>query len=188
MISPERKSVTSEVAGSSPVVPATSFQSLTSLINKRFLPCLRRCYSSCYSFRRKLLICFHLSEENDLAVVPSTLCLAKWILAEFLRIAWNPDREVIAETIANIVQLQHSLIHELDGKPLVLQTGITAREEVLLLLGHASTNRLTRAQLRDAARQKPVTLNAAITKMLAAKELRTADDGALALTRMGSVR
>ena len=79
----------------------------------------------------------------------------------------------------------HALIHELDGKPLVLQTGITAREEVLLLLSPASTNRLTRAQLRDAARQKPVTLNAAITKMLAAKELRTADDGALALTPNG---
>ena len=63
----------------------------------------------------------------------------------------------------------HALIHELDGKPLVLQTGITAREEVLLLLSPASTNRLTRAQLRDAARQEPVTLNAAITKMLAAK-------------------
>jgi hypothetical protein len=132
--------------GFEPRRPRHSFQSLTSLINKRFLLCLRRCSS---------------------------------------RIAWNADREVIAETIANIVQLQHSLIHEPDGKPLVLQTGITAREEVL---GHASANRLTRAQLRDAARQKPATLNAAITKMLAAKELRTADDGALALTRMGSVR
>jgi hypothetical protein len=30
-----------------------------------------------------------------------------------------------------------------------------------------------------------VTLNAAVTKMLAAKELRTADDGALALTPNG---
>lgn len=129
----------------------------------------------------------HVSPTYTANYMDSMLVLhvAKWIFAEFLRLAWNADREVIAETISNIVQLQHALIHELDGKPLVLEQGITAREEILLLLGHASANRLSRVELREAAHQKPVTLNAAITKMLVAKEIRTADDGALALTPNG---
>jgi len=91
-----------------------------------------------------------------------------------------------AETIAQIVQLQHTLIHELDDKPLVLQPGIPAREEILLLIGNANTNRLSRAALRHRApHQKPATLNAAVTKLLASKELRAADNGDLALTPNG---
>jgi hypothetical protein len=45
------------------------------------------------------------------------LHVGKWMFAEFLRLAWTADKQVIAETIAQIVQLQHTLIHELDGKP-----------------------------------------------------------------------
>ena len=130
----------------------------------------------------------HISPTYTANYMDSMLVLhvGKWIFAEFLRLAWSADRKVIADTIANIVQLQHALIHELDGKPLVLQTGISAREEILLLLGHASANRLSRAELRERApNQKPATLNTAITKMLATKELRTADDGALVLTPNG---
>ncbi|WP_096603080.1 hypothetical protein [Calothrix sp. NIES-2100] len=61
---------------------------------------------------------------------------SKWIFAEFLSLVWNQDRKVVAETIAQIVQLEHSIIHELDGKPLVLSRDISATDEVLLLLYH----------------------------------------------------
>ena len=45
----------------------------------------------------------HVSPNYTANYMDSMLVLhvAKWILAEFLRIAWNADREVIAETIAN---------------------------------------------------------------------------------------
>ena len=129
----------------------------------------------------------HISPLYTANYMDSMLVLhaGKWIIAEFLRLAWNADREVIAETIAQLVQLQHTLIHELDGKPLVLQPSIPARQEVLLLVGHAGNNRLSRTALREHAHQKTGTLNAAITKMLAARELRTTDDGELALTPNG---
>ena len=54
----------------------------------------------------------------------------KWILAELLRLAWNSDRDTVAEVIAQLVQLEHSLVHELDGKPLVLARGISAPDEI----------------------------------------------------------
>jgi hypothetical protein len=130
----------------------------------------------------------HISPVYTANYMDSMLVLhaCKWIFADFLRLAWKKDQRVIAETIAQIVQLQHTLIHELDGKPLVLQPGIPAREEILLLVGNASTNRLSRVALRErASHQKPATLNAAITKLLASKELRTAENGDLALTPNG---
>ena len=68
------------------------------------------------------------------------LHVRKWMFAEFLRLAWTADKQVIADTIAQIVQLQHTLIHELDGKPLVLARGIPAADEILLLLNHAPGN------------------------------------------------
>ena len=130
----------------------------------------------------------HISPVYTANYMDSMLVLhaSKWIFADFLRLAWKRDQHVIAETIAQVVQLQHTLIHELDGKPLVLQPGIPAREEILLLIGNASSNRLSRAALRERAPyQKPATLNAAITKLLASKELRTAENGDLALTPNG---
>ena len=117
------------------------------------------------------------------------LHVGKWILAEFLRLAWNKDRQVIAETISRIVQLEHSLIHELDGKPLVLARGISAKEEVLLLLNHAPGNRLTRELLRDqAAGQKPTNVNTAVSRLIKDKEIRPTETNEVALTPLGQIR
>lgn len=103
------------------------------------------------------------------------LHLGKWLFSEFLRLAWNKDRRVIAEAIARIVRLEHSLIHELDGKPLVLKVGISARDEVLLLLNHATSNRLSRTALREQAAQKPQNIMSAVSKMIKDKEIRIVD-------------
>jgi hypothetical protein len=68
----------------------------------------------------------------------------KWLLAEVLRLAWNKDRTVVAAVIEQLVQLETALVHELDGRPLVLAKDVSAPEEVLLLLFHAPNNRLSR--------------------------------------------
>jgi hypothetical protein len=117
------------------------------------------------------------------------LHVGKWIFAEFLRLAWTADKQVIAATIAQIVQLQHTLIHELDGKPLVLTRGIPAADEILLLLNHAPGNRLSRTVIRQyAPLQKAPTLNAAIAKLITNREIREEDNGELALTPGGQYR
>lgn len=110
---------------------------------------------------------------------------AKWILAEFLRLAWRKDEETIAATIAQLVQLDHSLIHELDGNPLVLARGIPATEEVLLLLNHAPGNRLKPSELQQqAANQKANNVSTAINRLIKKKEIRRAADE-VALTPNG---
>jgi hypothetical protein len=117
------------------------------------------------------------------------LHVGKWMFAEFLRLAWTADKQIIADSIAQIVQLQHTLIHELDGKPLVLASGISAADEILLLLNHAASNRLSRASIRQyAPLQKAPTLNAAITRLIANREVRQEDNGEVALTPRGQNR
>ncbi len=130
----------------------------------------------------------HISPVYDANYMDSMMVLhvGKWLFAEFLRIAWNQDRQVIAETIDRIVQLEHSLIHELDGKPLVLALGIPAPDEVLLLLNHAAGNRLTRAAIRQqAANQKSATVNAAVVRLIKTKEIRQVEGEEVALTPRG---
>lgn len=123
------------------------------------------------------------ANEMDSVLV---LHVGKWIFSEFLRLAWNKDRQVIADAIARIVRLEHSLIHELDGKPLVLVKGISAPYEVLLLLNHATGNRLTRAQLREqATRQKPNNVNVAVTRLIKDKAIRDVGGDEVALTPIG---
>jgi len=129
----------------------------------------------------------HISRHYNANYMESMLVLyaAKWILAEFLRLAWIKDEETIAATIAQLVQLDHSLIHELDGIPLVLARGISATEEVLLLLNHAPGNRLTPSQLQQqASNQKPSNVSTAINRLLDKKDIRRMADG-LALTPNG---
>lgn len=133
----------------------------------------------------------HISPIYTANYMDSMLILhaGKWMLAEFLRLAWTADKQIIADTIAQIVQLQHTLIHELDGMPLVLATGIPAADEILLLLNHAADNRLSRASVREyAPLQKTPTLNAAITKLIANREIRQEANGELALTPRGQHR
>jgi len=133
----------------------------------------------------------HISPTYTANELDSVLVLhvGKWIFAEFLRLAWNKDRQVIAEAISRIVQLEHSLVHELDGKPLVLAKGISAPEEILLLLNHAPGNRLTREALREqAANQKPQNITVAISRLIKDKEIRPSSSDEVALTPVGQAR
>ena len=116
----------------------------------------------------------HISPDYTANYMDSMLIVhgGKWIFSEFLNLSWNQDRKYVASLIEQIVQLEHSLIHELDGKPLVLAKDIPAPDEMLLLLNHAPSNRLTRYKLRQYAHQKPANINAAINRKIAAKEVR----------------
>lgn len=128
---------------------------------------------------------FYSANELDSVLV---LHIGKWLISEFLRLAWNKDRQIIAETIQRIVRLEHSLIHELDGKPLVLAKDISAKEEILLLLNHATGNCLSKNALRDLAHQKATNVSVSISRMIKDKEVRTNDDGDIVLTPSGQKR
>jgi hypothetical protein len=113
----------------------------------------------------------------------------KWLFAEVLRLAWNQDQNVVASVIEQLVQLEVALIHDLDGEPLVLVKGIPAPDEILLLLSHASSNRLTRAEIiRYARLQKPDTVHKALKRLVLGKDIRQVGPDEYALTPNGQKR
>lgn len=133
----------------------------------------------------------HISPVHTANAVDAMLVLhaGKWLFAELLRLTWNTDRRVVGEVIAQLAQLETSLVHELDGRPLVLARGISAPEEVLLLVSHAPNNRLSRAEIRELApNQRPQTISTAISRLVSSKELRDAGNGDVALTPLGQKR
>lgn len=133
----------------------------------------------------------HISTEYTANYMDSMLVVhnSKWLFAEFLRLAWKKDEDVVAETIAQIVQLQHSLIHELDGKPLVLVKDIAATEEILLLLYNATSNQLSREALRShASMQSPQNIGVALSRLIKSKDIRATEHDKVALTPVGQKR
>ena len=134
----------------------------------------------------------HISPKYTADFMDSMLTVhaGKWIFAEFLRISWTQDKELIAETIAQIVQLEYSLIHELDDVPLVLDERVSAPEEVLLLLNHAEGHRLSKAALISQAKNNnEKSLSVALSRLGKTNEIRsTAAVGECALTPKGQKR
>jgi hypothetical protein len=134
----------------------------------------------------------HISTEYTANQMDSVLMLhvGKWMFTEFLRLAWNKDRKVIAETIADVIQLEHPVIHEVDGTPLVLDHNVSAPEEVLMLLSHANGHRLQKDELtRQAKNNTASSVGVAISRLTKTNEIRaTATPGELAITPKGQKR
>jgi len=134
----------------------------------------------------------HISPKYTADFMDSMLMVhaGKWIFAEFLRLAWTQDKNVIAETIAQIVQLEYSLIHELDGIPLVLDERVSAPEEILLLLNHAEGHKLLREELEQQAKNNTQSsLSVAFSRLQKTNEIRASSTpGELALTPKGQKR
>ena len=134
----------------------------------------------------------HISPKYTADFMDSMLMVhaGKWIFAEFLRLAWKQDKAVIAETIAQIVQLEYSLIHELDGVPLVLESTVSAPEEILLLLNHAEGHKLSKEELSQQAKNNTSTsLTVAFSRLLKSNEIRiTSTAGEVAMTPKGQKR
>lgn len=133
----------------------------------------------------------HISPIHQANLMDSMFVLhaGKWILAEFLRLAWKQDRTVIGEVISQLVQLEHALVHELDGNPMVLAKTISTGEEILLLLNHAPSNRLSRLEIgKYVVNRTPQAVSKAISRLLTVKEVRMASNGEIALTPIGQQR
>lgn len=133
----------------------------------------------------------HISTKHDANYLESMLIIhgAKWILSDFLRIAWNDDKLVVGEVISSIAQMENSLIHELDGKPMVLSANVSVAEEVLLLLSHAHSNRILRSDLNSyMVGRKATAISTAISRLISVRQVRSAGASELVLTPEGQKR
>ena len=133
----------------------------------------------------------HISPTHNSNFMDSMLVIhsSKWLIAELLRLSLKKDLKFVGETIEQLVQLEHPLIHEIDGKPLVLALKITAPDEILLLLHHAPNNRLSRSSLHAQAKhQSQSNLNQDIVRLEKLKQIRLTGDGDWLITPPGQNR
>ena len=147
-----------------------------------------RVLGTAYKFRSDRGVA-HISPQYTANYMDAMLMihLSKWIFGEVLRLAWKGDRAEVAQVIESIVQLEHSLVHELDGRPQVQVPGISAPDEILLLLNNAPGGRLSRAELGAYAHHKPNNVSMAISRLASPNQrrLRLDEHGNLALTPLG---
>ncbi len=147
-----------------------------------------RVLGTAYKFRSDRGVA-HISPQYTANYMDAMLMihLSKWLFGEVLRLAWKGDRAEVAQVIESIVQLEHSLVHELDGRPLVQVAGISAPDEILLLLNSAPGGRLSRAELGAYAHHRPNTISMAIRRLSGPNQrrLRLDEHGNLALTPLG---
>jgi hypothetical protein len=74
------------------------------------------------------------------------LQMAKWIVAEFVRVLHDVDVDDAAETVEALVERETPLIWEVNGARRVLDTSLSMRDKTLLLL-HASDGPLAERDL-----------------------------------------
>lgn len=132
----------------------------------------------------------HISPTYTANFADATLIVTavKWMFAEFLRLAWNSNRNQVASIIEAITQLDHPLVHELDGKPLVLSSALSAPEEVLVLLSHSSGGRLPRDELKTYVKNTPSAVTMAISRLIKSREVRVSESGDVVITPTGERR
>jgi len=140
-----------------------------------------------YKFRNNRGVA-HISPTYSANHIDAMLVVAnvKWMFAEFLRLVrWNENSSQIAITIESITQLEHPLIHELDGQPLVLTTQLSAGEEILVLLQHSLNGSLTRSELKQAVRKDQSTISRAIYRLEDERKIRINGTGDIIITPLG---
>lgn len=74
------------------------------------------------------------------------LQMAKWIMAELVRVLHNVSREEAAAIVDGLADRETPLIWEVNGKKRVMSTGLSMRAKALLLL-HASNGPVAEADL-----------------------------------------
>lgn len=149
-----------------------------------------RVMQTTYNFRSNRGIA-HVSPTYSANHLDATLIIAnvKWMFAEFLRLAKKLDRDEVVSIIEAIIQFEHPLIHELEGKPLVLSNLLSTSEEILILLQHAISGCLTRSELKEAIKNKDQsTVNKAISLLNSVKQIRLSSTGEVVITPLGQKR
>ncbi len=148
-----------------------------------------RVLQTTYKFRNDRGVA-HISPIHDANLLDATLIIAtvKWMFSEFLRLAWKKDRNEAVAIIESIVQLEHPLIHELDGQPLVLSDALTASEEILVLLQHSQSGSYTKGELKQYIYKDQSTVSNAISRLKANKEVRINNAGEVVITPLGTNR
>lgn len=116
-----------------------------------------------------------------------TMASCKWLLCEFIRLGSGTPNQKTAELLRGLAQLGDPIIFEVQGRPVVMRTGLSAPKELLLLLLHRPGYSATKSELVEFAApyhsQKSVAVS--LGRLVKNKQVAQTNDGRYHLTTLG---
>ncbi len=78
----------------------------------------------------------HVNPEVSPSYIDATLAvsIAQWILAEMIRVYSEREPEEISRLIQGLVDRKLPIVEEIAGVPIILETGVSAHDSILILL------------------------------------------------------
>lgn len=114
----------------------------------------------------------------------------RWLMADLLRIYWNGDRELVASAIRELLRFDVPAIGNFAGLLLVQRVGLSAEEEILLLLHYAGDAGFSRGELGRFSQCSPSSVTRAVQALSSPhmRQLILLPTGRYRLTDLGSKR
>lgn len=131
----------------------------------------------------------HLAPEYTADYVDSMFVLSacKWLLCEFTRLVTGQKNEQTAKLLRGIAQLGDPVVFEVDDRPVVMRTELSAPQEILLLLLHRPGYCATKAELVSFASgyHKPTAISTALSRLEVRREVVRSATGQYHLSPLG---
>lgn len=114
----------------------------------------------------------HINPNYSANHLDTTLVISntKWVLSEFLRVFLTSDRNLVENTIRDILEFDLPVIGDFDGQLLVQRTDCNADEEILILLHFAGQNGFNRKQLGQYVQKAASAITTSLKKLSSGQE------------------
>lgn len=116
------------------------------------------------------------------------LAMCKWLVCELIRLTTGHPNVETVEAIRGVSQLGDPIIYELEGRPVVMRTDLSAAQEILLLLLHRPGYRATKAMLIESTdgMHSANAINTALSRLVKKREVLRAKEQIYQLSPLGA--
>jgi hypothetical protein len=111
----------------------------------------------------------------------------RWILCEIVRIFWTGSTEDAAKAVREIVTYRVPVVFREGSVPIVQNPGLSADEEILILLLDSAENGMTLLELKSCIPVDPSTVGRAAMRLRDGRLIVNNHSGKIMLTDLGRV-
>ena len=162
--------------------------------NKHFFPSRKDALNLCKAIRlaykfRSSRGAVHIDPQYSANEMDSKLIMEtiRWILCEIVRILWTGNMQVAAKVVREIVTYRVPVVFREGCVPIVQNPGLSANEEILLLLLDSGGEGMTLLQLKTSIPTHPSTVEKAAKRLRADRLIVNNNTGKIILTDLGQV-
>lgn len=116
-----------------------------------------------------------------------TVASCKWLLCELVRLVSGQSNEQTAKLLRGLAQLGDPVIFELDGRPIIMRLGLSAPQEILILLLHRPGYAATKSELIQYAApyHSAKSIGISLPRLESKRQVALSTDGKYYMTTLG---